>query len=325
IMLRIGLMAGALIVALMPVAPRAQAEELLRVNVFPGPQHLALYVAQEKGMFAKRGLKVEIQFTPTAKAQRDGLADGSIDIAQAAVDNAVAMVEASKKDVIIVAGGGNGMLNLFVRPEIKSYEDIRGKAVVVDSPDTAYAFVLYKMLALKGLKKADYGVFQGGDCMRRFNGIRNDPNNAAALLNFPCNVLADREGYPNWGSAAEALGAYQADGIWVMREWAHAHSDILVKYIEAIIEGLRWASKPENKAEAAAIVGKTLKVAPDVAEKSVEGAVGPKGGLDKDAHLNMEGFKKLLSLRSEMTGGPELKPEKYLDLSYYNRALAGVK
>jgi ABC-type nitrate/sulfonate/bicarbonate transport system substrate-binding protein len=253
------------------------------------------------------------------------LADGSIDIAQAAVDNAVAMVEAGKKDVIIVAGGGNGMLNLFVRPEIKSYDDIRGKAVVVDSPDTAYAFVLYKMLALKGLKKADYGVFQGGDCMRRFNGIRNDPNNVAVLLNFPCNVLADREGYPNWGSAAEALGAYQADGIWVMREWAHAHGDTLVKYIEAIIEGLRWASKPENKVETAAIVGKTLKVAPDVAEKSVEGAVGPRGGLDKDAHVNMEGFKKLLSLRSEMTGGPELKPAKYLDLSYYNRALAGVK
>ena len=306
-------------------APDTRADELLRVNVFPGPQHVALYVAKEKDLFAKRGLNVEITFTPNAKAQRDGLADGSIDIAQAAVDNAVAMVEAGKKDVIIVAGGGNGMLNLFVRPEIKSYDDIRGKAVVVDSPDTAYALVLYKMLALKGLKKNDYGVFQGGDCMRRFNGIRNDPNNVAVLLNFPCNVLADREGYPNWGSAAEALGAYQADGIWVMREWAHAHSDTLVKYIEAIIEGLRWASKPENKAETAAIVGKTLKVAPDVAEKSVEGAVGPKGGLDKDAHLNMEGFKKLLSLRSEMTGGPELKPEKYLDLSYYNRALAGVK
>ncbi len=314
----------AMLVALL-WAPGARADELLRVNVFPGPQHLALYAAKEKGLFAKRGLNVEITFTPNAKAQRDGLADGSIDIAQAAVDNAVAMVEASKKDVIIVAGGGNGMLNLFVRAEIKSYDDIRGKAVVVDSPDTAYAYVLYKMLDLKGVKKGEYGVFQGGDCMRRFNGIRNDPNNVAVLLNFPCNVLADREGYPNWGSAAEALGAYQADGIWVMREWARSHSDTLVKYIEVIIEGLRWASKPENKAEAAAIVGKTLKVAPDVAEKSVEGAVGPRGGLDKDAHVNMVGFKKLLSLRSEMTGGPELRPEKYLDLSYYDRALAGMK
>lgn len=152
---------------LFAVMPQANADDRLRVNVFPGPQHVALYVAQNKGLFAKRGLTVEIQFTPNAKAQRDALADGSIEIAQSAVDNAVAMVEDAKKDVIIVAGGGNGMLNLFVRPEIKSYDAIRGKSVVVDSPDTAYALVLYKMLALKGVKKGDYGVFQGGDCMRR--------------------------------------------------------------------------------------------------------------------------------------------------------------
>jgi NitT/TauT family transport system substrate-binding protein len=307
------------------MVPQVHSDDRLRVNVFPGPQHVALYVAQDKGLFAKRGLVVEIQFTPNAKAQRDALADGRIEIAQSAVDNAVAMVEDAKKDVIIVAGGGNGMLNLFVRPEIKSYDAIRGKSVVVDSPDTAYALVLYKMLALKGVKKGDYGVFQGGDCMRRFNGIRNDPNNVAVLLNFPCNILAEREGYPNWGSAADALGAYQADGIWVMRQWARQHPDTLVKYIEAIIEGLRWASRPENKSETAAIVAKALKVAPDVAEKSVEGAVGPQGGLDKDARISMAGFRTLLSLRAEMMGGSDLKPEKYLDLSYYDRALAGMK
>ncbi len=311
--------------ALAVTAWRAHAEEKLHVNVFPGPQHLALYAAQEKGLFAKRGLTVEIQFTPNAKAQRDALANGSIEIAQSAVDNAVAMVE-SGKDVIIVAGGGNGMLSLFVRPEIKSYEAIRGKSVVVDSPDTAYALVLYKMLALKGIKKGEYGVFQGGDCMRRFNGIRNDPNNVAVLLNFPCNIVAEREGYPNWGSAAEALGAYQADGVWVMREWAKQHSETLVKYLEAIIEGLRWVSKPENKGEAAAIVAKYLKVAPDIAEKSVEGAVGPRGGLDKDAHLNTEGFRNLLKIRAETMGGTaEVRSEKYLDLSYYERALAKVQ
>jgi hypothetical protein len=35
----------------------------------------------------------EIQFTPNSKAQRDALADGSIEIAQSAVDNAVAMAD----------------------------------------------------------------------------------------------------------------------------------------------------------------------------------------------------------------------------------------
>ena len=324
-MRRIGLLVGAACAISMISAAQAPAEERLRVNVFPGPQHLALYVAQDKGLFSKRGLTVEIQFTPTSKAQRDALADGSIEIAQSAVDNAVAMVEGARKDVIIVAGGSNGMLNLFVRPELKSYDAIRGKSVVVDAPDTAYALVLYKMLALKGIKKGEYGIAPGGDCMRRFNGIRNDPNNVAVLLNLPCSILAEREGYPNWGSAADALGAYQADGVWVMRDWARQHPDTLVKYLEAIIEGLRWASRPENRGETAAIVGKYLNVAPDIAERSVEGAVGARGGLDKDARLNAEGFRNLLALRVEMIGGSaDVSPEKYVDLSYYERAFANV-
>ncbi len=324
-MQRIGVLSAVAVAGALAFTNQARCEEHLLVNVFPGPQHLALYVAKEKGLFEKRGLSVDVQFTPTSKAQRDALADGSVQIAQAAVDNAVAMVEGAKKDVVIVSGGSNGMLSLFVRPEIKTYDDIRGKAVVVDAPDTAYALVLYKMLALKGIKRSDYDVFQGGDCMRRLNGIRNDPKNAAVLLNFPCTVLAEREGYPNWGSAAEALGAYQADGAFVMREWAQKNRETLVNYLQSIVEALRWASRPENRSETAAIVAKYLKVAPDVAEKSVEGALGPRGGLDKDARLNAEGFRNLLQLRAEMIGGlSDIRPEKYLDLSYYDRAVAGL-
>jgi len=325
LMRRRALCAGTLIAAAI-AAHDARAEELLRVNVFPGPQHLALFVAQEKGLFAKRDLRVEIQFTPTSRAQRDALSEGKVEIAQSAVDNAVAMVDGEKKDVVIVAGGSNGMLELFVRPELKSYDDIRGKSVVVDAPDTAYALVLYKMLALKGLKRSDYGIAAGGDCTRRFNGIRNNPNNVAVLLNLPCSITAAREGFPSWGSATQALGAYQADGVWVMREWARQHPDVLVKYLAAIVEGLRWASKPENRSETVAIVGKRLEVAADIAEKSVERAIGPGGGLDQDARLNLEGFRNLLALRVEMIGGsPSVQPERYLDLSYYDRAIAATK
>lgn len=50
---------GAIMATLISVTSRAQADELLGVNVFPG-QHLALYAAKEKGLFAKRGLNVEI-------------------------------------------------------------------------------------------------------------------------------------------------------------------------------------------------------------------------------------------------------------------------
>jgi ABC-type nitrate/sulfonate/bicarbonate transport system substrate-binding protein len=85
------------LVGVVALITQAEGEEHLRVNVFPGPQHLALYVAQDKGFFAKRGLSIEVEFTPTSKAQRDALADGRVQIAQSAVDNAVAWSRAQKR------------------------------------------------------------------------------------------------------------------------------------------------------------------------------------------------------------------------------------
>jgi ABC-type nitrate/sulfonate/bicarbonate transport system substrate-binding protein len=297
----------------------------LRVNTFPGPQNLALFVAQDKGLFAKRGLAVEIAFTPNSQAQRDGLVKGTFEIAQAGVDNAVALVDTAKQDVIIVSGGGNGMNELIVRPQVKSYEGIRGKTVVVDAPNTAFAFLLYKMLALKGVNKGDYAVLPAGGCTQRLNAMREDSTRVAAMMNPPCNLIAAREGYHSFGLATDVIGSYQADGAWVMRAWAIGNSATLTKYLEAVIEGYRWGSNPANRTEAAALVAKHLKLDPEIAEKSVEAAVGASAGLAKDARFDMEGFKTTLSLRAEMVGGEaNPAPEKYLDLSYYQRALSAL-
>ena len=131
---------------------------LVRSQEFPGSQYLAVYAALEQGFYAKQGLTVDLQFTPNSQAQRDGIASGRFEIAHSGVDNAVALANSGKADVAIVAGGSNGMNELIVRPEIGDYADLRGKTMVVDAPDTAYALLLYKMLSVKGLQK-------GADCL----------------------------------------------------------------------------------------------------------------------------------------------------------------
>jgi hypothetical protein len=106
------------------------------LNIFPEAQNVGQYSAIETGLFAKRGLAVEIQFTSTSGAQREELSRADFEIAQAGVDNAVALVQTAKHDVIIVAGGGDGGNRLIVWPKIKSFADLRAKAAVVDSPVT---------------------------------------------------------------------------------------------------------------------------------------------------------------------------------------------
>jgi ABC-type nitrate/sulfonate/bicarbonate transport system substrate-binding protein len=305
--------------------PAGAQETKLRVNVFPSPQNLPLYVAQEKGLFTKRGLAVEIQVTPNSQAQRDGLVNGRFEIAQAGVDNALALIEVAKQNVVIVSGGSTGLNEMVVRPEIKSYEDIRGKTVVVDATNTAFALLLYKMLDLKGIKKGEYGIYPAGACSFRRDAMKSDPNKVAAMMNPPCSTFAKKDGYPTFGMATDVIGPYLADGHWVMRAWAQANSQTLVKYLQTIIEGYRWAADAANRTEVVAVMARHLKIDNDIAAQAVELEVGPNGGLAKDASFDMVGFRNTLKLRAELEGGdPNANPAKYIDLSYYQRALQGM-
>jgi ABC-type nitrate/sulfonate/bicarbonate transport system substrate-binding protein len=313
--------------ALMAVAhaPSAIADTTaLRVNMFPGPQDLAVFVALDEGLYAKRGLAVEVSFTPSSQAMRDGMANGSFEIASSGVDNAVYMVDTGKADVVIVAGGDDSMNQLMVRPEIHAYEDLRGKTVLVDAPNTAYAFQLYKMLELHGVKRGEYTVVSKGGTPQRLAALKEDSANAGCMLFLPWNIAAEKAGFHSLGSAVEVLGPYQGTGIWVRRDWATAHADMLVRYLEATIAGLRWAREPTRRAAAASILARHLKIEPDLAAESIERAFAPGGGLAVDARLDLEGFRNTLKLRAEMEGGAPQPPEKYLDLSYYERALKGL-
>jgi hypothetical protein len=74
------------------------------------------------------------------------------------------------------------------------------------------------------------------------------------------------------------------------------------------------------------MVADWLKVPRDIAVQSYEIATEPIDGFSKDAKIDMEGFKNVLMLRAEIGGqwgGTAPSPQRYLDLSYHTRAIAG--
>src|SRR3954469_7247007 len=159
--------------ALAPAAALAQTS--VKVKMFPGAQALPAIAAASQGIFERHGLKVETLFTVNSQEQRDGLASGDFQIAQAAVDNAVAMVELAKKDVVIVTGGDSSMNEIFVQPEVKAIAELKGHTVIVDAPNTAYALQLKKILLMNGLREgADYKVLPIGGTFLRLKDLREN-------------------------------------------------------------------------------------------------------------------------------------------------------
>jgi ABC-type nitrate/sulfonate/bicarbonate transport system substrate-binding protein len=295
---------------------------LLHVNIFRSARSLPFYAGIDRGFFAKRGLSIDLQFTENSERQRTGLADGSIDIAHSAVDNAVAVIDVAKVDAVIVSGGDSGTNEFYVQDGIKDFADIRGHAIVVDATNTAYALQAKKILLQHGLKAgADYTLNPVGNGTHRLQAMTDDKNNAGAILNLPFSLMAAAKGMHSLGRTTDLLGPYQADGAFVRRDWARAHADVLEQYLAGFIESLRWSLDPNNHAEAVAMLVDKLKLPQAMAETSLKLIAEPGFGYARDAAFDMAGFKNVLALRAETEGGKPADPQRYLDLSYYDRAI----
>ena len=138
-------------------------------------------------------------------------------------------------------------------------------------------------------------------------------------------MSAEAKGFHVIGSAIDAFGGhYQGLVATTRREWAKEHASELIGYIRGYIAGLGWLYDPPNKDAAIALLREHLsQMSPELAAKSYDILLDPKQGFSRRAAIDLEGVRTVLALRSQY-GGPKKffdDPMKYLDLSYYNRAL----
>jgi ABC-type nitrate/sulfonate/bicarbonate transport system substrate-binding protein len=325
------LVAGFAATAALPVSPLAAARRdegraLDLVNVSVGGEHMPVLVAETNGIYAKYGISVAFPKLPPGGSDsvRASLANGTVDIVHSIVDNAVAVVELGGADVIIVMGGAGSLYELVAQPGIKSVADLRGKTMIVDAPNTALAVQMKKILMTNGLKP-------GVDCelkplatgAQRLVEMRANRNYAAAMLGVPTSLSAKHEGFVGLGSSSKLLGPLQGASVYVRRQWASAHADLLERYMAATIEGERWLMAPANKAKVIELIASDGKVSREIAAEAYALEMGP-GGWQKDMQFDVEAFKNLLKVRAEVEGtwgGKPPSPDKYYDPSYYRRAL----
>lgn len=308
-----------------PPGPTAPVDRL-RVNVFPGAATLALFAAQNQGFFAQEGLAVDVQNTNNSTDQRDGLARGAFDIAYAGVDNAVAMRTAGQ-DVVILSGGDNSINSFFVQPALSDVAQVRGKALAVDAPNTAYALQAIKILSNHGVQPGEYEIRQVGGTFQRVQAMLDDRTIAATMLNPPYSVQAGRQGLRNLGSVADLLGPYQGSGAFALRSWSNSHGDQVTRFLAAWVRGLRWATEPAHREASVALLGQQLELDPGLADATYSAVTDPRNGLARDAAFDPAGFAQLLALRAEIEhqwNGSAPPQDQFTDLRWYGQGVARV-
>jgi len=318
---------GVLLLSSLALAQQTTPQKIKVLTLLGRP--LPLVVAGTQGLFEKYGVEVETENLPNSDVLRTNLGAGKGDLAYLAVDNAVAMVELAHQDVVIVMGGEGSQNELMVQPEIKSVKDLRGKTLIVDAPNTAYALQMKKILLLSGMQAdKDYEIKPFGATPARLVAMREHKEFAGSMLGPPSSIVAKHEGFVSLGSVQDLIGPYQAAGYFAERQWAKEHRETMASYLAAIIGAQRWLMDPQNKQAVIELMIKESHLAPEVAAENYAVSMTKPGGFEADAKLDIEGFKNVLKLRAEIEGswgGHPPAPERYYDSSYYEAALAKVK
>jgi len=314
--------------ALSLAAPRIAGAQTtnLKVMVFPGLANLPLFVAQSQGFFAKRGLAVEILNTPNSDVLRDGLAAGNHQLVVAGVDNAVAM-QTDGHDIGILIGGDSAFNALYAKPDIRNWSDLRGKTLIVDSPRTAYAIAGYKMLEMNGLPRGSYEVKPTGGTFARYELMLRDPTAHASMLNPPFSLQAEDNGLRKLGDLTEVLGPYLGNAGWAMRDWSRRNPDVVTRYLASYVEGIRFMLAPAHADTTVGILSGRLRLSPELARRNLALLTDPRSGSAVDGRFDLEGFRNVLKIRAEVLGswgGTPPAPERFLDLGYWERAVASL-
>jgi len=299
----------------------------LNIIIFEGVQNLPIFAARRQGYFEAQDITVDITFTPDSGTLRKGLAEGRYVIAHTAVDNAIAMVELTGHDVAVVLGGDNGFNAMFVQPYIRSLADLRGKTVLVDAPNTAFALVLYQILENHGLGRDDYAVELVGATPFRLDRMRKDPRAAAAIMNLPYRLQGEQAGLKRICEVTSEIGPYLSTSGFVLRKWAAANRGQLERYITAYVRGLRWGLDPANRTAAITLLAEELRLDHTTASASYDIAVDRVAGFARDADIDHAGLANVLKLRAHIEGqwnGQAPPPERYIDDSFRQSALRGL-
>jgi len=305
----------------------------LELITFPGPAVLPIWIAGEQGFFHDPEIAVNITPTPGSAYQIQHTVAGAFHIASTAIDNVIAyqegqgVVELDREPDLFVFMGNRKhvVLDLIVAADINGYEDLRGKSLAVDALSTGYAFVLRHMLEINGLPPGSYEFVPVGGTGERLESLLAG-DHVGAVLNPPFSARALDNGLKILDTGGKVLKNYQGSTLAASRAWAAANRAELVSFIRGFLKGLAWLQARENLDGAAeTLMRNNPKLAADAAANQIKGLLGPNGFADRAA-LDIDGVKTVLELRSRYAEPKKTltDPLKYIDLSYYEEALASM-
>ena len=197
-----------------------------------------LWVAEEAGIFEKYNIQPHLILITSGSKMVQAMLGGDLPLAGAAGNAAVDAALAGADIVMIGALAKVPAFYIMASPEIKSIEDLRGKAVGVTRFGSSTDFTIRYLLRKHGLNPdRDVTMIQAGDLFAAAAMLKTKAI-VAAPFSSPTNLRAQEAGARVLMNMGEA-GIYFPHDAWMARRsYINANEDLIRRFMKGYSEGV---------------------------------------------------------------------------------------
>ena len=223
--------------------------------------HSAVWVAEDKGLFRKNGLEVEVIVTGQGgTAGISALLANDIQMVNSAGDVLVAAALRGGDTIMVASVVNKGLQRLVSKPEIKTPADLKGKRVGVTRIGAVSHSVLLMMLQRWKMNVNDVQVLQLGSSPNMLASLDKGGVDAA-VLTIPSMFVAEDRGYPVLLDMADTDIYYLHTMVATTRQYIKANRDKVLRFLRGYVEGIAFVK--HNKKESLDVVRKKLRLGPE--------------------------------------------------------------
>jgi NitT/TauT family transport system substrate-binding protein len=284
---------------------------------------LPFHIAQRKGFFGREAIDLKmIPIDGGAANMVIALSQGTVDITRTATPYLIQDVLKGSDNVAILGETATPIYSLIVRPEIKSFAQLKAKTIGLSLAVDTISISTRKLLAINGIKEGDFKVKELVGTPARADCLKKGECDAVPLGQPEDFQLID-QGYHRLGVSTDAMSNFQFIVSAVRGSWAAKNKDALLGYVRALAASYRYMRDPAKRDEIIGIVTDTTGTAETIARQILQLYFEPERGVfPKQGEIDVKGFGEVIRVMGEAgeLKAPLPAAERFIDLQYLKAA-----
>ncbi|HEY2990836.1 MAG TPA: ABC transporter substrate-binding protein [Candidatus Binatia bacterium] len=272
-----------------------------------------LWIAQEKGFFAKNGVNVQQVYMPGSPVMIASMASGQVHLANSGGTAALG-ASAGGLDLRVIGTFTSRIpFDLVVRPNIKTAKDLRGKRIGVQV--IGGTIWMAAMLGLEHLgldsRRDDIQVVAAGDQTMLSQALEKGTVDATVVDSAFSSDLRQR-GFPTLIELSKTNLPFVSNGIIVRASYLTQQPDAARNVLKAWLEGVAYALSPRMKPAVIETISRRLKVSsPALAEQGYQDLLRV---TDRKPYPSVDGLGNVQRLMKQRNPAvADLKVENLID------------